>query len=45
MKKLTLTLVLALSLMGGSQAAADSSWLDAGFTWVQESALDGVTWE
>jgi hypothetical protein len=45
MKKLIATLVLALSLVGGSQAAADSSWLDAGFMWVQESSLDGVTWE
>jgi hypothetical protein len=47
MKKLTLMLVLALSLVGGSQAFADSSWFDVGVTWEQQgSSLDvGVTWE
>jgi len=46
MKKLTLILVLALSLVGGSQASADSSWLDVGFAWEPGSSLDaGVTWE
>ena len=46
MKKLIAILVLALSLVGGSQASADSSWFDAGFTWEQASTPDvGVTWE
>lgn len=46
MKKLTLIVVLALSLVGGSQASADSLF-DVGGTWEQEgSSLDaGVTWE
>jgi len=47
MKKLIAMLVLALSLVGGSQASADSSWFDVGVTWEQQgSSLDvGVTWE
>jgi hypothetical protein len=47
MKKLILTVVLALSLVGGNHAFADSSWLDAGVTWEQQDpSLDvGVTWE
>ena len=47
MRKLTLTLVLALSLVGGGQASADTSWFDEGLTWEQQgSSLDvGVTWE
>lgn len=47
MKKLTLILVLALSLVGGSQASADSSCFETGVTWEQEGpSLDvGVTWE
>lgn len=47
MKKLMAMLVLALSLVGGSQASADSSWFDVGFPWEQQgSSLDvGVTWE
>ncbi len=46
MKKLIAILVLAFSLAGATQASADSSWLDVGFTWDQGSSLDvGVTWE
>jgi hypothetical protein len=49
MKKLSLILVLALSLVGGSQASADSSWFELGVTWEWEQEASspdvGVTWE
>jgi hypothetical protein len=47
MKKLFAIVLLALSLMGGSRASADSSWFDVGVTWEQQGpSLDaGVTWE
>ena len=46
MKKLTLMLVLALSLVGGGHASADSSWFDAGDCEQNTTLPDiGVTWE